>query len=134
MTTTERIDLISIMSDMHKDAYGFRPRHINYSVFTDAELIAECDRYQVAIHESLECEAKQLIADSLAWDELIKKTIELGANDYKTALRWIVDGANDWDAEAIVWSYGILFSDKGRALVKEIHEVCNDILVGVFNK
>ena len=132
MNTTERKDLINIMSDMHKDAYGFRPRHINYSLFTNAELEAECDHYQEVIKEDLKRREIQLEADLKAWDDLIDKTIHLGAGDYKTALRWIVDGANEWDAESIVWSQGILFSDKGRALVKEINEVCNDILKKVY--
>ena len=132
MNTAERNDLLNIMSDMHKDAYGFRPRHINYDVFTDAELDAECDSYQEVIISNQDLEAKQLAEDLKAFDELINKTIELGAGNRKTALRWIVDGANDFDAEAIVWNMGILFSDKGRALVEEINKDCNDILIKVY--
>lgn len=132
MNTAERNDLLNIMSDMHKDAYGFRPRHINYDAFTDAELEAECDSYQEEIIKGQDLEAKQLAEDLKAFDELINKTIELGAGNRKTALRWIVDGANDWDAEAIVWNMGILFSDKGRALVEEINKDCNDILKKVY--
>lgn len=128
MTTTERNDLLNIMSDMHKDAYGFRPRHINYDAFTDAELEAECDSYQEVMEKNESLEAKRLEADLETFEALINKTIALGAGNRKTALRWIVDGANDWDAEAIVWSHGILFSDTGRALVEEIQKDCLDIL------
>jgi len=132
MTTTERNDLLNIMSDMHKDAYGFRPRNINYSKFTDAELDAECDRYQEVIEESIKQEAIQEEADLEAFGNLIKKTIAMGAGDRATAIRWIVDGANDWNAEAIVWNMGILYTEVGRALVKEINETCDDILQRVY--
>lgn len=132
MTTSERNDLLNIMSDMHKDAYGFRPRNINYDAFTDAELDAECDSYQEVIEKSIALEQEKQEADLVAFDNLIKKTIALGAGNRKTALRWIVDGANDWDAEAIVWNMGILYSETGRALVKEINEDCNDILKKVY--
>ena len=128
MTTAERNDLLNIMSDMHKDAYGFRPRHINYDMFTDAELEAECDSYQEVMTKNEELEAKHLEASLETFEGLINKTIAMGAGNRKTALRWIVDGANDFDAEAIVWSHGILFSDTGRALVEEIKKDCLDIL------
>tara|TARA_R110001599_G_scaffold218208_7_gene416512 strand:- start:69 stop:473 length:405 start_codon:yes stop_codon:yes gene_type:complete len=128
MTTTERNDLLNIMSDMHKDAYGFRPRHINFDAFTDAELDAECDYYQEVIQKSSDLAQLREQADLEGFGNLIKKTIELGAGDRKTAIKWIVDGADDWDAEAIVWNMGILYTEIGRALVKEINEVCSDIL------
>ena len=134
MTTSERNDLLNIMSDMHKDAFGFRPRHINYSKFTDAELEAECDYYQEVMENNEKLEASKLVSDSIAWDKLVQQTIEIGAGDYKTALRWIVDGADDYDAEAIVWSHGLLFSSKGKALITEIREVCNDILQRVYER
>jgi hypothetical protein len=132
MTTIERNDLLNIMSDMHKDAYGFRPRHINYSVFTDAELEAECDYYQEVMESNEKLETIRLEDDIKAFDKLVQQTIEMGAGNRKTALRWIVDGADDWDSEAIVWNMGLLHSDTGRALVKEINEDCNDILNKVF--
>jgi hypothetical protein len=132
MTTTERNDLLNIMSDMHKDAYGFRPRNINYSAFTDAELDAEVDRLQAVIEESIKEEAIQEEADLEAFGKLINKTIAMGAGDRATAIRWIVDGADDWNAEAIVWSMGILYTETGRALVKEINETCDDILQRVY--
>ncbi len=132
MTTAERNDLLNIMSDMHKDAYGFRPRNINYAAFTDAELDAEADRLQEVIEEEIKLDQLRQEADLEAFGALIKKTIALGAGDRETALRWIVEGADDWNAEAIVWSMGILYTETGRALVKEINEVCNDILQRVY--
>ena len=132
MTTAERNDLLNIMSDMHKDAYGFRPRHINFDKFTDAELEAECDSYQEVMEKNEKLEAIRLEDDIKAFDKLVQQTIEMGAGNRKTALRWIVDGADDWDAEAIVWNMGLLHSNTGRALVKEINKDCNDILKKVY--
>lgn len=134
MTTQERNDLISIMSDMHKDAYGFRPRNINYSAMTDEQLEAELNEYQEIIKRDLEEEAIMLEKDLKEFDELVEKTINMGAGNRETAIRWIVEGADDWDAEAIVWRMGILYCDKGRALVKEIQETCDDLLQMAYEK
>jgi len=122
------------MSDLHKDAYGFRPRNINYSAMTDEELEAEVNEYQAIIKRDLEEEAILLEKDLKEFDELVEKTINLGAGNRETAIRWIVEGADDWDAEAIVWSMGILYCDKGRALVKEIEETCDDLLQMAYEK
>lgn len=131
LSIEERNEMLQVYSDFHKDAYGFRPRW-NYHSLSDAELIADFDTFSSVCKENAIQEDIQLQADLKAWDELIDKTIHLGAKDYKTALRWIVEGHNEWDAEHIVWSHGILFSDKGRQVVEDIHEVCSDILGRVF--
>ena len=124
----DRNSMIQTYSDFFKDVNGFRPRHINVAELSDQQLVEDFNSFSEQFDENKKVEEAELEADSYAWDELVAKTIELGAGDYETALKWIVDGADDWDAEAIVWSHGILFSDKGRALVIEINKVCNDVL------
>jgi hypothetical protein len=127
LSIEEREGLIQIYSDFHKDVYGFRPRY-DYPSFSDEQLVADFDRFEEVCKENAEHEARLLEAKSKEWDALIEKTIEMGAGDYKTALRWIVQGAEDYDAEGIVWGFGLLFSDKGREIVKDIEEHCLDIL------
>ncbi len=132
LSIEERNSMLQIYSDFHKDAYGFRPRY-NYHAFSDEQLVADFDTFSNQFDENEKEEAIQLEADSKAWDELIDRTIHMGAKNRTTALRWIVDGADEWDAEHIVWSHGLLFSDKGKALVKEIQSTCLDILNRQYN-
>ena len=84
----------SIISDLHKDVYGFRPRQdwwANWNAITE-------DAKQ-AIWDYLcdECDA-QIVAQKVRDDEALKdfqarveQTMKLGAPDRDTAILWIVD-------------------------------------------
>jgi hypothetical protein len=95
----------SIISDLHKDVYGFRPRQdwwANWKAISeDAKqaiwdyLCDECDAQIVALCD--ECDA-QIVAQKVRDDEALKdfearvaQTIQLGAPDRDTAILWIVD-------------------------------------------
>ena len=52
---TEREQLLTYISDVHKDAYGFRPRG-SYSDYSVVELRAELD----SLCEAAEAEAKRI--------------------------------------------------------------------------
>jgi hypothetical protein len=115
------------LSDLHKDARGFRPRSDAFwarwneadndgkqaiwdglIVELDASLKAEKAAEQHALHD---------------FDVLVEKTIEHGAGDRETALRWLTQGDtfdHSQDVESWVWAQGILFTGAGRALVKEL--------------
>lgn len=127
-TTLTRESMLQIYSDYHKEAYGFRPRHINYHSLTTEELEADFEHFGKMCRENAIEEEKQLQADLKAFDVQIERTIQLGANDYKTALKWLFDGEGmDWEnpqnLEVFVWRKGILFSDKGKAVLKDLEEI-----------
>lgn len=127
-TLTERESMLQIYSDFHKEAYGFRPRGFDYSVLTTEQLQADFDRFAEVCRENAIEEELRLQADLKSFDLLIARTIQLGASDYKTALKWLFDGENlDWqnpqDLEHFVWRKGILFSDKGKAVLKDLEEI-----------
>ena len=120
---TERENLILLYSDFHKDAYGFRPRGINVYAKTTEELKADYARFEAVCKENNEAEAiAQAEADS-AFKTLIANTIQMGAGDEVTALRWIAEGAIEeygYDYEHFIWSQGILFSAYGKEMAKKI--------------
>lgn len=122
-----RADYLHLYSDFHKDAYGFRPR-FDYSSLSDAQLVNDYETFAEVCRENRIAEDEALVEDLKAWNDLVDKTIHLGAGNRTTALRWLFDGFNDWDVEHFVWSKGILFSAEGRALVEEMTEVCSDIV------
>ena len=123
MTTTEytpREEMLSMMSDMHKDVYGFRGR-VNYSNYSMDELNAEVDFLQGIIEDDLKQQAVRQQQDIVVFKNLIQETIEHGAGNHETALRWLLEGSEyPQDIEMFVWSYGIDFCDYGRSIYKQI--------------
>ena len=118
---THRENMILLYSDFHKDAYGIRPRGLNLYAFTTEELEADFDRFeQVCADNRIEEKAAEAEADN-AFKALIANTIQMGAGNEATALRWIAEGAVDqygYDYEHFLWSQGILYSAYGKELAK----------------
>jgi hypothetical protein len=127
LSLEERNGILEMYSDFHKDAYGFRPRY-DYPSFSDEQLNADFDRFSQVCNENRVQEDIQLQASLKAWDALVEKTIGLGANDRKTALKWLWDGSelslfSTQDIEHFAWQQGILFCDEGKRVVAELTEM-----------
>jgi len=113
---TEREQLLTYISDVHKDAYGFRPRgsYDNYSV---VELKAELDRLcEIAEEEykrqqELEAEAYKALHKHLA------DLVSIGARDFKQALAWDIQ-AEDCEHDGFI-DYGFYCYKKGIAYNKQ---------------
>lgn len=92
--------LHSIWWDAYKDAYGFRPRGANVNHWTADDFRSELEVLSEAIDRA---EKQRLEEEALAVEEFevqVQKTIETGAKDRETALRWIMDGSEcngDWE-------------------------------------
>ena len=57
---------------------------------------------------------------------LVQKTIDLGAGDEETALRWLTTDEKFYhsqDVESWVWNHNILFTDYGKELVKKLEKI-----------
>jgi len=52
-TLTTRESMIQVASDTYKDAHGIRPRWVNFSAMSDAEIQAFTDRQQAEVEEQL---------------------------------------------------------------------------------
>ena len=88
-----------IYSDMHKDAYGFRPRN-DVSAWTLADFEAEFDRMQKDIQSDLAREQQEQAEAVAKFEQHVVNTMCMGARDRETALRWIMDAspaAGDWE-------------------------------------
>lgn len=122
---SEREQLLIYISDVHKDAYGFRPRDKYGDDWTVEELKKELDRLVDYANEVYEQEqiAAEKAAD--AFDEQILAVQASGAGNREQAIKWLVEADEDalWDIEHYVWKQGFLFTDRGRSLVKEIAEI-----------
>ena len=87
-------------SDFHKDAYGFRPRHVDTSTWTLEDFDREfavfarvCEQNRIQ-EEAAEAEA------TAKFEQHVTNTMCMGAKDRVTALRWIMDASQadgDWE-------------------------------------
>ena len=118
-----------IVSDLHKDAYGFRPSAYYMSEWAasspdDKQKI--WDGLLVDLDESMDREKQEAAYCVEAFEKMVATSIELGARDRQTALRWIsaedID-KGDMDVEHWVWQHGILFTDDGRKVMQELQEI-----------
>jgi len=75
--------------DMHKDAYGFRPRGIDTSSWTESDFEAEFVQLARVIETSYQA---QLVREELAAHDFEMRMLGLlqsGAKDREMAMRWI---------------------------------------------
>lgn len=82
------------MSDLHKDAYGFRPRETfwhNWDLSTMDEKQAIWDGLLRAAESSIKEEEADEAAAAAEFESQVAKNIELGAVDREAAVRWIID-------------------------------------------
>lgn len=113
---SERDQLLTYISDTHKDAYGFRPRG-DYSEMSVQELKDWLDRLYVDASE--EAERIQNLEEK-SWKELkshLANLVDMGAKDFRQALDW------DMQAEDCLhngWKdYGFYCYNKRIAYSKE---------------
>lgn len=127
---TEREEMIQIYSDFHKEAYGSRPRGINYHEFTLEELKADFKYFGEICEENSIAEAAAEKVAIREFAALVDKTISLGANDRKTALKWLFEGSelSAWEVDHFVWGYGFLFTDEGKSLLAELTAILSNEL------
>ena len=129
---SHRENLILLYSDFHKDAYGFRPRTINVYALTTEELEADFARFgQVCDDNRAEEIAAEYEADK-AFQTLIANTIQMGAGDEVTALRWIAEGEVEqygYDYEHFLWNQGIAYSKYGKEIARKLAPIWGKALI-----
>ena len=116
-------------SDLHKDVHGFRPSEIfmkNVKRFSDQERDDLWEALCIQLEENTKAEKAQEEADVAKFEARIQDVIELGAGNRTNALLWIIGTETFYhiqDVEHFVWEQGILFTDYGKQLVKDLAEI-----------
>ena len=118
-----------LFSDLHKDVYGYRPRGAAMDEWNSRtprqknELYnALCDELEVVTQD----EKRQADRNLFEFTGLIMDMIELGAKDRETALRWMTQDHefhSEQDVSHWVWAHGILFTEYGKQLVKDLLKI-----------
>ena len=109
----ERYSLVSYISDAHKDAHGFRPRHFDYDSMSMDELKALADRISDEVVESIKLEEAREAEAYKSWKEHLGSLMDMGASNIKQALQW------DLDAEDVNGDLGYYCYLKGISYHKE---------------
>ena len=131
MNNFDRVEVLSWISDLYKDVYGIRPRGYGFNEWSDAELEAFTDQLIAQLKENEDQERLQEIADVKSFEIQVQNTIDLGAGDRKTALRWLFSSeeydqgayVTDWDVDGFLYRKGIVHSDLGQEVKKELLEI-----------
>ena len=112
--------------EIHKSAYGVKGRHYDFDNMTDQELKDEYDHLCKVASEEYEREQKFYAEQVAAFKKLVQTTIDVGAGDEETALRWLIGDKKFYhiqDVESWVWDCNILFTDYGKELVKKLDKI-----------
>ena len=116
----------NIFSDFHKDAYGFRPRDHRFYDATPAEKQVIWDDVSRAFDDANAQEELAKRESQMNFEMEVQSFIKMGASNRETALRWMTDDMTFYtrqDVEGWVYNRGILFTDYGRELVKELMDI-----------
>jgi hypothetical protein len=116
-------------SDLHKDVYGFRPRGSLMDDWNDRTPRQKQELWNALCDELEENTKAEKAAEVVAIDKFearIKDVIELGAGNRTNALLWITGCETFYhiqDVEHYVWEQGILFTQYGKQLIKDLAEI-----------
>jgi hypothetical protein len=96
--------------DMHKDAYGFRPRGIDTSTWTLEDFNREFESMSKVI-EADEVARKAAEANAtVVFEQRIQSLIQTGAKDRATAMRWIHEAeGTQGDDDYLAWNLGLSY-------------------------
>ena len=112
----ERHSLISYISDVSKDARGYRTR-LNWDEYSMEELEAIADDFTEELRREIKREEEREQECIAEFERLVKECIAMGAGDRETAIRWIVEGHDEVnlshdDPSYICFLFGLPYSMK----------------------
>lgn len=127
----------NLFSDLHKDVYGFRPRNHEFYEASDERKEEIWNQTMAALE--FEIELEKLHAETMAntFRARIQETIELGAGDEETALRWILEGENfslndyQYGADYAAYHFGFDYANEWRDL---LDKVCHQKVKQLWNE
>ncbi len=85
--------ILACLSDLHKDARGFRPRE-DYSNLSKKELNEFYNQLITESDSAIEEEKVQVLKSLVVWEARIKGYMEQFDIDYKCAVRWDMQAEN----------------------------------------
>lgn len=110
----------NIVSDLHKDARGIRPSGYWWTMWEEASDLRRQEIWDGLLDELSYAQEHERQAQANAmerFEKMVAKTMEHGAADRETALRWIMDASTcngDW--EYLCYKHGLPYGSfqKGK--------------------
>lgn len=113
----------TLFSDLHKDAYGFRPRGHEFYDASPERKQEIWDSTSQSVLDNIEADKYAATKAERDFRDEISTFIQCGAKDEDTALRWMVQDETFTclqDVEGWVYDRGILFTDYGRDILEKL--------------
>ena len=123
VTSDNRDEVLNVISDIYKEAYGIRPRHIDYSTWTNEELTGELECLSKVCQDNEDWEEMQAAAAYDEYEMAISKLIGVGAEDRPQAIKWLWDADDPMDVDHFMYNRGLLYHPDVKVLVTEVNEV-----------
>ena len=121
-----------IVSDLHKDAFGYRPSSdwLNNwnNIMSDEERQVEWDYLCKALEQTIEEDRIREQYDLEMFEHQLKVSMDAHKISEETALRWMTQVErfeHNQDIEHWVWKYGILFTERGKQVVEILKRIYN---------
>jgi len=86
----ERSNLETSVYEMHKEAYGVKGRHYNFSKMSTKDLEKELDHLCDVAKREAEIEKRQEEDNLKAFENRIDEALSLGAENREDAIKWIL--------------------------------------------
>ena len=107
-TLTRTEELQCIFWDMYKDAYNFRPRHVDTSTWTEAQFEAEFEQLAEVIQREAILRNDSEARASHEFEMRMLSLLQMGAKDRAMALRWIHEAEEtNGDDEYLCYTLGL---------------------------
>jgi len=116
-----------LISDLHKDARGFRPREGFWQSWSASSPEMKQVIWQGLINEMEEAETERLMVEQISLDKFratLRNLMVEHRVSWVTALRWLMDAEDEPDMEHFLWKQGLSWSkireiQKRHAAAKE---------------
>jgi hypothetical protein len=94
--------------DMHKDAYGFRPRGVDTSTWSEADFESEFVQLDKVIERENEVRVAAEEKATIDFEMRVQGLLMSGAKSYEMALRWIHEAeGTGGDDDYLAWTVGL---------------------------
>lgn len=119
----------NIVSDLHKDARGYRPTTIWWEIwdsYSNDEKQTEWDLLCNELKETMAEDNRRETEMLLAFNRRVEDAIALGAATQKDAIRWIIEseGYDEFDlqygADYVAYDLGLSYSNPHKATIEDV--------------
>ena len=127
-----------IVSDLHKDARGFRPTEAFWNAWNFQNDEGKQTAWNVLLDElseTIDRERAEQAAALASFEKRINDTIALGARDVKTALKWIFEAEqfDDFDLrygpDYVAFHFNLNYGDVRKFPIQEvINEMLSEVV------